>query len=290
MQWTPAIRVDRGARVMGPNRIPIPPTCAISGGAHPRRCPRLVSRLFELVCDDSSSRTSRWLRAWRSIVLLAGFAWASGCVREPLPCLIDLDEGELVITEIRGPQDSTDTRGQWIELFNATDRALDLAGLRGSIRPLDGSPVDGELTLTFLVREPLPVAAGAYVVLGTLPLDPGRRPELDYSFNDDFRREPPEIEELSGGVVELPPDENADARDLFANAELQLHACDQLVDELLYVELPTMGTLSYGGPPDADDNDDLSRWCADATEPPADGPMTATGRPGSGGEANRPCP
>jgi hypothetical protein len=92
--------------------------------------------------------------------------------------------------------------------------------------------------------------------------------------------------------VELPPDENADPRDLFANARLQLHACDQLVDELLYVELPTMGTFSYDGAlaPDAHDNDDLSRWCTDETEAPTGGPQTATGRPGSGGEANPPCP
>lgn len=249
--------------------------------------------MFEPVCDDPPlRRASRWLRAAGAIALVGGGAGASGCVHEPQPCLLALEEGDVVITEIRGPQDPDDTRGQWLELFNATDRTLDLRGLRGTIRPLDGSPVDGELTLTFLVREPLPVAAGAYVVLGTLPLDEARRPEVDYSFNTDFRREPSEVEEVSGGLVELPPDENADPRDLFANAHLQLHACDRLVEELVYVELPTMGTFSYDGrhAPDADDNDDLSRWCTDATEAPADGPQTATGRPGSGGEANRPCP
>jgi len=248
--------------------------------------------LFEPVCDEHAlRRASRWRRAARAIALVGG-AGASGCVHEPLPCLSDLEAGELVITELRGPQDPDDTRGQWIELFNATDRELDLAGLRGTIRPLDGSPVDGDLSLTFLVREPLPVAPGGYVVLGTLPLDEARRPELDYSFNADFRREPPEIEEASGGVVTLPPDENADPRELFGNARLQLHACDQLVDELIYVELPTMGTFSYDGSvvPDAEGNDDLTRWCTDATEAPTEGPQTATGRPGSGGEANRPCP
>jgi hypothetical protein len=241
---------------------------------------------------DVPWRASPRARAPRVLALLAWLSTAGGCVNEPLPCLIDVGEGELVITEIRGPQRPDDTRGQWFELFNATDRRLDLAGLRGTIRPLDGGAVDGKLALTFMVREPLPVEPGAYVVLGTLPIDPVRRPEVDYSFNDDFRRKPPRVEEATGGVVELPPDENADPRDLFGNARLQFHACDQLVDELVYLALPTAGTLSYDGAavPDAVDNDDLSRWCTDDTEPPTEGPLTATGRPGSGGEANRPCP
>ncbi|MCX4245249.1 lamin tail domain-containing protein [Paraliomyxa miuraensis] len=244
--------------------------------------------MFELVRELHPVRRARpWLRTVAAIALLGSAMTASGCAREPAECLADLQEGDLVLTEIRGPQDGS--RGEWFELYNATDRTLDLYGLRGTMRPLKGSEVDGDVALTFLVRDSLEVEAGAYVVLGTLPLDESRRPELDYSINDDFRREPPVIETVTSGVVELPPDENADPRSLFGNAILQFHACDRLVDELVYSELPEEGTLSYDGPLDAEDNDDLQRWCTDAAEAPAGGPQTATGLPGTGGEANRPC-
>jgi hypothetical protein len=247
--------------------------------------------VLEPVCVDSLRRCASLRRTQGPLAGLAAALVLGGCVRDPVPCDLDVEEGELVVTEIRGPQDPDDTRGQWFELWNATDRRLDLAGLRGTIRPLDGSPVDGELDLVFIVREPVPVEPGAYVVLGTLPLDAARRPEVDYSVSGDFRREPPVVEQLSGGVVELPPDENADPRDLFANARLQLYACDRLVDEVIYAELPSMGTRSLDGRlvPSADDNDDPANWCADATPAPTEGPQTATGLPGSGGEANRPC-
>lgn len=250
--------------------------------------------MFELVCDGLTyRRASPLLRAWGSIALLGSAMLVGGCLREPTECLIDLNEGDLVVTEIRGPQSSSDdSRGQWFELYNTTDHALDLMGLRGALRPLRGSPVDGELELTFMVREPLPLEAGAYVVLGTLALDPSRRPEVDYSINGDFRREPSRVENANGTVFEVPPSENADPLELFTNARLELFACDRLLDDVIYGDLPEAGTLSYDGslPPDADDNDDLSHWCTDATEPPSDGPQTATGLPGSGGEANRPCP
>jgi hypothetical protein len=245
--------------------------------------------LFELFRDEIPRCASPRLRARGSIALLAGLWTAGGCVREPLPCQSALEEGDVVVTEIRGPQEGT--RGEWFELYNTTSEALELRGLRGALQPLEGSAVDGEVQLTFLVRDSLVVEAGAYVVLGTLPLDASRRPEVDYSINADFRLEPTEVE-LSGGVVELPPDENADPKQLFTSARLRLYACDRLIDGFAYLALPELGTLAYDGAatPDADDNDDLSHWCADETEPPADGPQTATGYPGSAGEANRPCP
>lgn len=252
--------------------------------------------MFEPDCDDACDRrASRRLRAPGSFALAAWAAMASGCAYEPLPCRLALGEGDLVITEIRGPQEGT--RGEWIELYNASGDDIDLRGLRGTLRPLAGSAVDGERALEFLVRESLPVAAGAYVVLGTLPLDATRRPEVDYSINGDFVSKPPPTvpyETPSGEVVQVtaPGGTGLDPRNLFHNARLELYACERLVDGLSYTALPAAGTLSYDGrdEPDADDNDDLSRWCTDDTEPPADGPQTATGRPGSGGEANRPCP
>lgn len=262
--------------------------------------------MFEPVCEEHALRcASRWRRAPRAIALagvaLVG-ATASGCVQESLPCLLRLEEGDVVITEIRGPQTGRDTRGEWFELHNATDEPLDLAGLRGFLRPLEGSAVDGDLALTFLVRESLPVAPGGYVVLGTLPFDATKHPEVDYSVNLDFVFESSvvEYETNNGDIIQIPPPEgeNLDPKQLFANARLALFACNRLIDDFRYVQLPSCGTLSYDGSvaADADDNDDLSRWCADATGSEwCTGEASTTlplpwGAPGSGGEANRPCP
>jgi hypothetical protein len=246
--------------------------------------------LFELVRDDGLHRRASPRLCALGSIALCGFATAaSGCLHEPLPCLLALEEGQLVITEIRGPQEGT--RGEWIELYNASGEPLDLRGLRGTLRPLEGSAVDDELELTFLVRESLPVEPDGYVVLGTSLVDEVRRPEVDYSINSDFRLEPPDVVLPDGSVVPAPAGENADPRALFSSALLRLYACERLIDGFAYTALPELGTLSYDGSsvPDADDNDDLGRWCTDMTEPPSDGPQTATGHPGSGGEQNRPC-
>jgi hypothetical protein len=252
--------------------------------------------LFEPVLHEHFPRcASLRHRAWGSIALFGWLAGTSGCTHEPLPCLLELEDGDLVITEIRGPQTGESSRGEWIELYNASGEPLDLRGLRGTLEPLEGSAVDGEAELTFLVRETLMVEPEGYVVLGTSPLNEVRNPGVDYSINSDFRLEPRELEVVTpNGVVTvaLPESENSDPRNLFGNARVQLYACERRIDAFVYAELPGEGTWSYDGNaiPDADDNDDLSRWCNDATPIPPDVPMTATGLPGSPGLPNLPCP
>lgn len=187
-----------------------------------------------------------------------------GCTREPeaLVCP-DADEGELVISEIRGPQSGSDTWGQWVELFNASGGDLDLYGLRVTFVPGDGSEPDVVLVRT----EPVEVPLGAYVVLGRED-DIRRSPHVDYGYLGDFEGDLPPI-----GKVEL-------------------EACGVLVDTVTYRELPQLGTLALDGAiePTAESNDDTASWCADATEPPPDGPQTEIGVPGTPGEENRPCP
>lgn len=226
-------------------------------------------------------RASYPLRAWGSIVLL-GTALASGCSREPLPCLLELDEGDLVLTEIRGPQEGVDTRGEWFEIFNATDELLDLEGLRGELVNLKGS-----LEIDFIVRDSLAVPPGGYVVLGSLADPP---PEVDYSFNADFAVDP-SIEDSDGTLV-IPQNVDSDPRELFANARVELWACNQRIDSVIFAELPALGTYSLDGAlaPDAEGNDDARRWCTNDAEAPTTGPQTELGLPGSPGEANPPCP
>ena len=57
----------------------------------------------------------------RRAVMVLGVALVAACTRAPLevPCP-DLRAGDLVISELRGEQSGTDTRGQWVELYNAS--------------------------------------------------------------------------------------------------------------------------------------------------------------------------
>ncbi|MEM9457140.1 MAG: hypothetical protein AAGF11_23380 [Myxococcota bacterium] len=215
--------------------------------------------------------------------MLIGSATATGCVREPEPCLLELAEGDLVLTELRGPQQGPDSRGEWFEIYNATDDNLDLLGLRGVLTSLRGTQ-----QRDFLVRESLVVTPGQYVVLGSLPLDPSVRPEIDYSFNADFRQDP-SFEDTDGLV--LPDDADADPMELFSSARVELRACGQVIDSFVYADLPVEGTYGFDGAmmPDAEANDVATRWCVDDTPPPTEGPQTALGLPGSPGEVNRPC-
>ncbi len=237
-------------------------------------------------------RASPWVRALGSITLL-GSATAAGCQYEPEPCLADLEEGDLVVTEIRGPQDGT--WGEWIELYNATDETLDLRGLRGSFERLSGAEIQGESELTFLIRDSLELEAGGYAVLGSRPLRP-RAPAIDYSFNADFRVEP-EVVEASGGTVILPESENADPVTMFGNARFRLFSCERTIESVDFPSLPRLGTLSYDGArvPDAADNDntgDDAYWCTDDLSEPLEGwdDMGVIGmRPGTPGEPNVPC-
>lgn len=240
--------------------------------------------MFSPTSEGSPAPRSRsWLRGVGSIALL-GCATANigGCVREPHACELQLERGDVIITEIRGPQDGTDTRGEWFELYNATDAMVDLFGLRGELVNLRGS-----IEINFIVRESLPVGPGEYVVLGSLANAP---PEVDYSFNDDFAVEP-RLEDSDGTLV-VPVGEDSDPRELFSNARVELFACDQLIETVIYEQLPAAGTFSFDGArsPSADDNDDLSHWCTNDAEAPEDGPQTEIGLPGSPGEANPPCP
>ncbi len=208
-----------------------------------------------------------------TVVFAAVIFFASACERTELPVICpDLEVGGLVVTEIRGPQTGADTRGQWLEVFNPTPRPVDLRGLVVRFRPLDGREEE-----RVLVRAaPAVVEPSGYFVLGVdtrctdgdcavnLP------PDVDYGMGDDF------------------------ARDLFAEAVVEVEACGTVVDEITYRSLPGEGSRSLDGAtsPDAMQNDDLDQlpWCDDQTAPGDGGPMLELGIPGTPGRANRVCP
>jgi len=239
--------------------------------------------LFESVLENhSDARARRWPCARGSIGLLGLALAVGGCARAALPCELELEAGDLVVTEIRGPQDGVDSRGEWFELYNTTSDSIDLYGLRGTLTNLKGS-----IEVSFLIRESLLIEPSGYVVLGSLANPP---PEVDYSFNKDFVVSSG-VEDSDGTLV-IPTNEDSDPRELFANARVEFSACEKLIDAVVYAELPLMGTYSFNGlrTPSASDNDDIEHWCTDATEAPMEGPQTELGLPGSPGETNRPCP
>lgn len=167
-------------------------------------------------------------------------AAAAGCTRDPAPAECpDIVEGDIVVTELRGPQTPDDTLGPWIELYNATGATIDLEGLKIRFRKKDGSS-----EVPVIVRRSLPVAAGAYVVLGLVNDDDTRPSHIDYGFASDFH------------VGFLPA------------AAVDVEACGTQIDRATYDVLPKTGTYSLGStPPTFENNDVPANWCTnDASE------------------------
>lgn len=184
--------------------------------------------------------------------LLAVLALAA-CARDPAPAECpDVAPGDLVVTEIRGPQAAGDTLGVWVELYSA--RQVDLLGTKIRFRKKDGST-----ETDVIVRRSLPVAAGQYVTLGLYPDDDTRPAYIDYGMAGDYHES------------------------FLPAAAVDVEACGTLIDRAVYDVLPKMGTFSLGGPPSADTNDLPASWCTDAT-------MDGTTYPGTPREPNIACP
>jgi len=176
-----------------------------------------------------------------------------------------VENGQLVISELRGPQSEVDTYGQWIELHNRSTNSLNIAGITLQMYDIQGG---GEKII--MVRdEGLTVPPGGYVVLGHQA--PGQLPDhVDYGYDDDF------------------------SSDLYSAGVLELYVCNELVDTVIFQNLPTVGSLAFNGAQEltvdvndnADPNDLDSNWCTDAS--PVANP-TEVGTPGTPGEQNRPC-
>lgn len=183
---------------------------------------------------------------------------ATGCARDPEEALCpDVGVGGLIVTEVRGPQMPVDpNNGEWIELFNASGKALDLEGIRVRFRRKDGST-----EVPIIVRESVSVAADAYVVLGLFLNDASRPAHVNYGFAGDF------TERWLGA------------------AAIDVESCGTRIDRSTYDALPLMGSYSFTGamPPEPNANDDLRNWCTN-------GAVVGAVFPGSPQQANPPCP
>ncbi|MDP6942564.1 MAG: lamin tail domain-containing protein [Myxococcota bacterium] len=162
--------------------------------------------------------------------------------------------GALVITEImKDPDAVTDSQGEWIELVNVSDAAIELNGMVLRDLGSDEHVIDP--------TEILSVAPGQYVVLGVTG-DLGVGLQADYV--------------VSGFYL----DNDAD--------EVIVEFGDVILDSVVYDETnfadPIGASLQFHGgqEPSAEANDDGGNWCA-ATTPFGDGDL------GSPGEPNPPC-
>jgi hypothetical protein len=214
----------------------------------------------------------------RSLVVLFTLS-VSSCARAPESEICPrIEAGDLVFSELRGNQSDQDSFGHFIEIYNASDRTIDLQGVWLQQVATDGS---GQ---AFFVRESVEVAVGGYVVIG-----PGLGLEelptwLDYGVGWDISGGDPETDEYPRELIKTQ----------YPEGFWELYSCDELIDEVFYGAgtIPESGTLSCGNqetPPAADQNQDTAAgcWCVDAE--PSDVPLPGIGLPGTPGRANR-CP
>lgn len=175
-------------------------------------------------------------------------ALAVGCTRDPAPALCpDIGVGDLVVTELRGPQDADESLAPWIELYNASGASIDLEGTRIRFRKKDGSS-----EVPVIVRRSVTVEAGGYVVLGLVNDDDTRPPYIDYGFAVDFHQ------------------------GFLAAAAVDVEACGTRIDRAVYDDLPDPGTYSLGVAPDETENDIPASWC---TNPSPEGTPQAANPP-----------
>ncbi len=171
-------------------------------------------------------------------------------------CMSSLEPGALAVTEVmRDPEAVYDDLGEWLEVLNTGEAAVDLRGLE----VLDD---DGD---AFVVADSVVLEAGAYAVLAA-SADPHANGGVSASWDYPYAR------------FTL-----ADGTD-----EVILSYGDVIFDRVAWddgVTFPALAGASMALDPDhldADSNDDGANWCA-ASTPYGDGDL------GSPGSANPPC-
>jgi hypothetical protein len=185
-----------------------------------------------------------------SIVLGCGEAFEP---RGDGSCEAALLHGDVVVSEIMADPAGADDGFEWLEIFNASGRAVELGGAVLRYRRADGTGEKGH------VLEALSVEADAYAVLANAIDDAGVLPSFaGYGYGDAL---------ALGNEA----------------GELSILCGDEVVDAAVYGE-PTSGAsrgLDGSRVPDAVDNDALAAWC-DARAPFEE---EALGSPGAANEA-----
>jgi len=197
-------------------------------------------------------------------------ACARGPVSEECPGVLP---GEIVVSEIRGKQSGLDTRGEWIELYNASGAKLEPGGLVIRLIKFDkdgepalddeGEQIEAEIAL---LDSSLLIDPGGYLVAGRFP-EYDMPDHADYGYEAQF------------------------SSDLYDAGRIELYACvEEPVDAVEYLDLPKNGSWGFDGGLDltAGSNDDETNWCIDETGT-IEGIGADAGLPGTPGEVNLKC-
>src|SRR4051812_7610181 len=100
-------------------------------------------------------------------------------------CKSEIGVGDLVVTEVfadfKAPTGGTgaDEGKEWFEIFNASDNAIDLEGMRVDHGRPDGSKIKSHVMTT------VTLAPGEYLTLGNSPPDL-TPPYIDYGYSADL--------------------------------------------------------------------------------------------------------
>ncbi|MBA3451611.1 MAG: lamin tail domain-containing protein [Deltaproteobacteria bacterium] len=180
---------------------------------------------------------------------------AIGCTRDTAEEVCpDVVAGDLVVTEIGGPQSNNELLNEFVEIYNASGAPVDLLGIKIRFRRRDGSS-----EVQVLVRRSLIAAPGSYTVLGKDD-DLERESYIDYGFVSDF------------------------SETWLAAAAVDVEACGTRIDRASYDSLPRIGTYSLGSMPPTEEANDLpANWCTDVQ-------INLGSFPGTPQEANAACP
>ena len=159
------------------------------------------------------------------------------CSPSGATCAERIAPGDLVVSELfASPYQGGDARQQWLELYNASDRALDLSGLELVHTRPDGTTTKHRISS-------LAIAAHAYATLGNVT--GALPPYLDYGYGDELAT----FAEGGGG-------------------SLALRCADSEISSIAY-GASTRGRsreLTSASPPNATLASDPASWCDAQTE------------------------
>jgi hypothetical protein len=196
---------------------------------------------------SSSSRVHAIVPAMRAAlspaVLCAAAVAACGPTAQEGVCKEPLLAGDLVITEVfadyAGADGGTDEGKEWIEIYNAAGRPIELRGLTVVHGRIDGTRQKSH------VIDDVTIAPGQFFTMGNAVQDL-LPPYIDYGYAD-------ELGDLNNGD----------------GGKLELRCGDARIDEAVYtaVRAGHSRQLTAAQPPDYTLNDEPQSWCeAAATE------------------------